>query len=67
MLNEQGYITHTHGNIQIATSEIQGRYHAIQDTLKKKSFYLDKNNKLGRQNLLTLIYNGLKSFLNVYF
>ena len=24
-----GYITHTHGNIQIATSEIQGRYHAI--------------------------------------
>ena len=29
MLNEQGYITHTHGNIQIATSEIQGHYHAI--------------------------------------
>ena len=26
MLNEQGY---THGNIQIATSEIQGHYHAI--------------------------------------
>ena len=65
-----GYITHTHGNIQIATSEIQGRYHAIQDTatqFKKKSFHLDKNNKLDRQNLLTLIYNGLKSFLNVYF
>ena len=54
MLNEQGYITHTHGNIQIATSEIQGHYHAIQDTpthLVKKSFNLDKNNELGRQNL----------------
>ena len=29
MLNEQRYIAHIHGNIQIGTSEIQGRSHAI--------------------------------------
>ena len=71
MLNEQRYIAHIHGNIQIGTSGIQGHNHAIQDTakyiFKKKSFHLGKNNKLGRQNLITLIHNGLKSFLNVYF
>ena len=68
-MDTQRYIKHIHGNIQIGTSEIQGRNHAIQDTAThlKKSFHVDKNNKLGRQNLITLIHNGLKSFLNVYF
>lgn len=29
MLNEQRYIAHIHGNIQIGTSGIQGHNHAI--------------------------------------